>query len=191
MLRQYLYLYINTMCFDMFCVIWDKQHPACHMGLCCTQQLFCEWPNYWKPDTNVASPYSTANQTWSKLDFALAATGYNCQKMTIVSLRIRYNVMCSTVQASNYSISRPVVYQCLVVQAPTDNMSKYKRCTSVAYVYVACESKLRSVLRSPLPGNWVAIERAVGYNARAACAFSAGIKCWHCICTALLVVWTT
>ena len=31
------------------------------------------------------------------------------------------------------------------------------------------------------PGNWVAIRHAVVYNARAAYAFSAGIKCRHCI----------
>ena len=44
----------------------------------------------------------------------------------------------------------------------------------------ACESKLRSVVRSsmhPYPGNWVAIWRAVVYYACAARSFSAGIKC--------------
>ena len=48
----------------------------------------------------------------------------------------------------------------------------------------ACESKLRSVVRSsmhPYPGSWVAIERAVVYYGWAARAFSAGIKCRHCI----------
>ena len=47
----------------------------------------------------------------------------------------------------------------------------------------ACESKLRSVVRSsmhPYPGNWVAIGRAVVYYAWATHAFSAGIKCRHC-----------
>ena len=47
----------------------------------------------------------------------------------------------------------------------------------------ACESKLRSVVRSsmhPYPGNWVAIALAVVYYAWAAHAFSAGIKCRHC-----------
>ena len=34
----------------------------------------------------------------------------------------------------------------------------------------------------PCPGNWVAIGRAVVYHARAAQAFSAGIKCRHCTC---------
>ena len=50
--------------------------------------------------------------------------------------------------------------------------------------HVACESKLRSSVRSsvhPRPGNWVAIESAVVYHIRAARAFSAGIKCRHCI----------
>ena len=50
----------------------------------------------------------------------------------------------------------------------------------------ACKSKLRSVVRSsmhPYPGNWVAIGRAVVYYALATRAFSAGIRCWHCICT--------
>ena len=50
--------------------------------------------------------------------------------------------------------------------------------------HAACESKLRSVVRSsmhPYPGNWLAIGRAVVYYAWAARAFSAGIKCRHCI----------
>ena len=45
---------------------------------------------------------------------------------------------------------------------------------------VACESKLPSRVRSsihPCPGNWVAIERPVVYNAQAAQVFRAGIKC--------------
>ena len=49
--------------------------------------------------------------------------------------------------------------------------------------HVACRSKLRSVVRSSMhlcPGTWMAIERAVVYYARAAHAFSAGIKCRHC-----------
>ena len=31
------------------------------------------------------------------------------------------------------------------------------------------------------PDNWVAIGRAVAFCAWAAHAFSAGIKCWHCM----------
>ena len=49
--------------------------------------------------------------------------------------------------------------------------------------HVACESKLRSFVRSSMhlcPGNVVAIGRAFVYNARAAHIFSAGIKCRHC-----------
>ena len=61
-------------------------------------------------------------------------------------------------------------------------MSKNKLSTSMTHV--ACESKLRSVVRSfihPSPRNWVTIGRAVVYYAWAAHAFSAGIKCRHCI----------
>ena len=50
-------------------------------------------------------------------------------------------------------------------------------------IHEACESTLRSVVRSsmhPYPGNWVAIRRAVVYYAWAAHEFSAGIKCRHC-----------
>ena len=48
---------------------------------------------------------------------------------------------------------------------------------------VACDSKLRSVVKSsmhPFIGNWMAIGRAVVYYAQAAHTFSAGIKCRHC-----------
>ena len=51
---------------------------------------------------------------------------------------------------------------------------------------VACDSKLCPVMRlsmHPCPGNKVAIVSAVVYYARAVHAFSAGIRCWHCICT--------
>ena len=47
-----------------------------------------------------------------------------------------------------------------------------------------CESKLHSVIRlsiHPCQGNWVATGHTVVYFARAAQAFSAGIKCRHCI----------
>ena len=48
---------------------------------------------------------------------------------------------------------------------------------------VAFKSKLRSFVRSSLhlcPDNWLAIGRVVVYNARAAHAFSAGIRYWQC-----------
>ena len=54
---------------------------------------------------------------------------------------------------------------------------------STATTQVACESKLRSVVRSsmhPCPENLVAIGRAVVNYAQDAHAFSAGIKCRHC-----------
>ena len=87
----------------------------------------------------------------------------------------------STVQTFNSCTSQPVVSQCLVVQTPMDNLPKKETRTSMTHV--ACESKLRSFVRSsvhPCAGNWVAIERLVGHYARAAHAFGAGIKCRHC-----------
>ena len=48
--------------------------------------------------------------------------------------------------------------------------------------HIACESKLRSAVRSSthlFPENWGAIGSAVVVGARAAHAFSAGIKCRH------------
>ena len=50
--------------------------------------------------------------------------------------------------------------------------------------HVACESKLYSFVRPymhPCLGNCVAIGRAVVHYDRAAHAFSAGIKCRHCM----------
>ena len=61
-----------------------------------------------------------------------------------------------------------------------DNMLKKQ---NTLMTHEACESKLRSVVRSsmhPYPGNWVAIGHAVVYYALAARKFSAGIKCRHC-----------
>ena len=49
--------------------------------------------------------------------------------------------------------------------------------------HVACESKLRLVIRSsihPCQGNCVAFGRTVVYYAGDAHAFSSGIKCRHC-----------
>ena len=54
---------------------------------------------------------------------------------------------------------------------------------SISINHVACESKLRLVVRAfmhPCPGNQVAISRSVVHYARSAHAFSAGIKCCHC-----------
>ena len=61
-------------------------------------------------------------------------------------------------------------------------MSKNK--PNILMTNEACESKQRSVVRSsmhPYPENRVAVRRAVVYYAWAARAFSAGIKCLHCI----------
>ena len=89
----------------------------------------------------------------------------------------------ATVQTFNSCTSRPDVCQCLVVQTPMDSMSRTTSSMPMTHVTLACESKLRSIVRSsvhPRPGNWVAIGNAVVYYVRAARAFSAGIKCWHC-----------
>ena len=56
---------------------------------------------------------------------------------------------------------------------------------STSTAQVACKPKPRSVVMSsiampPYSGPWVAIGPAVMLFARAAQAFSAGIKCWHC-----------
>ena len=75
----------------------------------------------------------------------------------------------SAVETFDSCTSRPDVCQYLVLQIPTDNMSK--NTPSPAMAHVACESKLRSVVRSsmhPCPGNWVAIGRAVDYHVRVA-----------------------
>ena len=71
-----------------------------------------------------------------------------------------------------------------------NNKSKIKPSTPM--IHVAFESKLCSVVRSIIyqcPGNCMAIRCAVVYHARAACALSAGIKCWHCICSLSLTIW--
>ena len=73
-----------------------------------------------------------------------------------------YDSLTATVQAFNSCTSRPDVSQCVVIHIPVDNMSKNKPSTSMTQV--ACESNLRSVIRSsmhPCRGNWVAIRRAV------------------------------
>ena len=93
-----------------------------------------------------------------------------------------------TVQTFNSCTSWPDVCHCLVVQTPKDDMSKNKPSTSMDHL--ACESKLRSVVRSsmhPCPGIWVEIGRAVVYYARAARAFSAGIKCRHCTLSIIIL----
>ena len=56
--------------------------------------------------------------------------------------------------------------------------------------HVVCESKIRLVVRSsmhPCPWCWVTIGHAVVYCAQTAHAFSAGIKCRHCIVWTLLL----
>ena len=78
--------------------------------------------------------------------------------------------------------ARADVRQCMVVHTPMDNMSKNKPSTYMTHV--ACESKMRSVVRlsmHPHSANWVVIKRAVVYYPRDAYTFSGGIKCWHCI----------
>ena len=84
----------------------------------------------------------------------------------------------TTVQTVNSCTSRPDVLQCLVVKIICQ-----KRKPSTPMTHVTCEPKLHSALRScihPCPGNWVAIGCVVVYYARAAHAFSAGIRYQPC-----------
>ena len=76
-------------------------------------------------------------------------------------------VLVYRVHTFNSCTSRPDVYQCLVLQTPIGNM--FRNMPS----------------KHPCPRNSVAIGRAVVYYARAAHAFTTGIKCWHCMCVCL------
>ena len=98
------------------------------------------------------------------------------------------NLASDTVQTFNSCTSRPNVRKCQVVQIPINNMSKNKPRTPMTHV--AFESKLVSFVRSYMhqgPGNLAAIRHAVVYNAQAAHAFSAGIKCLHCTCREVIL----
>ena len=57
----------------------------------------------------------------------------------------------STVQTFNSCPGGPDVCQGLVVQTPMDNMAKYELRTSKTHI--ACESKIRSVVRSGTHGS--------------------------------------
>ena len=95
-----------------------------------------------------------------------------------VQAQVRYLLNYSTEFHS--CTSRPDVCQFLVVQTTMDKMSKNKSSTSLTHV--ACESMLRSVVRSsihPCLRNCAAIRCAVVYYAWGAQSFSAGIKWWH------------
>ena len=76
------------------------------------------------------------------VESAIALKGY-LNKIAAQQRWISHRV--GTVQTFNSCTSRPVVYQCLVVEAPVDNMSTYNPSTSMAHV--ACESKSRSLVR--------------------------------------------
>ena len=79
-----------------------------------------------------------------------------------------------TVQAFYSCTSRPDVSQCLLVQHQRITWHWNKPGKSLTQV--ACESMLRSVVRSciqPCLGNWVEIVRAVVYCARAAHYYTA------------------
>ena len=72
----------------------------------------------------------------------------------------------------------------MVVPTAMNDMLENKPSTSMAHV--ACESKLRSLVRStkhPYPEQWMAIGPAVVnmYYAGAALAFTAGIKRRQCM----------
>ena len=99
----------------------------------------------------------------------------------LLFLRQIFPTTSTTVQAFNSCTSRPDVSQCLVVLRPLITCLKRKPSTSMAHV--AYYPMLRSVARSsmhPCPEKWVVIGCRVVYYARAAHAFSAGIKCRHC-----------
>ena len=79
-------------------------------------------------------------------------------------LRICLLFMQNTVQTFNSCNSRSDVCQCLVVQTPRNNMSKNKPNTSM--IHAVIQSKQRSVVRSSMLRDLVAIGRAVVYYAR-------------------------
>ena len=90
-------------------------------------------------------------------------------------------VWLDTIQTINSCNSRPDICQCLIVQAPIDNMSKNK--PSTLMTQVACESRLCSVVRSEITHSQETrfkIKGAVVYFALAAHTFSVGIKCQYC-----------
>ena len=88
----------------------------------------------------------------------------------------------------NFKLQYKLQYRHLI-PAPVDRTSasawSYKHsCITCQKKYrVACEPKLRSVVRSDVhqcPRNWMEIGRAVVYYAWSDQALSAGIKCRHC-----------
>ena len=99
-----------------------------------------------------------------------------CLPLLFHFLLLKINVGQITEQTFSSCTSQPDVFQCLVVQTPVDNISR----PSTTMTNVACESKLRPIVRSsmhPCPGNWVVIGRVVVYYVWSAHVFSAGIKC--------------
>ena len=88
-----------------------------------------------------------------------------------------------TVQTFNSCTSRPYICQCLVVQTPMDDMSK----TEANHINDSRSLQIKAtfscgvwdVWLHPCLGNSVQIGRPVVYYARAAHAFSEGIKCRH------------
>ena len=84
--------------------------------------------------------------------------------------------MLHTVQTFYACTSRTDICQCLVVQKNMDNISKNEHINDPCILRSKVPVKLH-----PCQGNWAAIVRAIGYYARAAHAFSAGIKCRYCM----------
>ena len=77
-----------------------------------------------------------------------------------------------------YSTDILFLHQLTACAKPIDSMSKLK--PSTLMTHIACELKLRSVLRlsmHPCPGNHVTIGCVVVYYTWDANAFSAGIEC--------------
>ena len=77
----------------------------------------------------------------------------------------------STVQTCNSCTSGPDLCQCLVVRKPMENAK-----------HINDRHSLWGHLCIYTQGTWLQLGRAVVYYTWAAHAFSAGIKCWHCIC---------
>ena len=85
-----------------------------------------------------------------------------------------------TVETFNFYTSRP---DNLPVHGCTTSHGEHpKNKPSITMNHVACESKIRSVVRlsmHPRSANWVVVWRAAVYCAQASHASSAGIKCQH------------
>ena len=86
----------------------------------------------------------------------------------------------SIVQTCNSRTNRPDIRLCLVVHMPMVWITCQNNKASTSIIRVACESNLRSVVKSSMPRKQAYNQARVVYYARTAQAYSAGIKCRHC-----------